>query len=105
MPPGGVVALRTALQGVLRRGAPDEELRRAVALFCAEARRRGMLAEQVLVTLKEVWSTLPEVRRRGRPQRDRALENLISAAIQTFYEPRPDGRVRLQPTTDDTKPR
>jgi hypothetical protein len=64
-----------------------------------------MLADQVLLTLHDVWSTLTASRRRGRPQRDRTLEYLISAAIQAFYEPRPDGRVRLQSSPDDTKPR
>ena len=90
MPTRGVVALRTALQAQLRRGlAPDESTRRAVALFCAEAKRRDLRAEQVLVLLKDVWRTLPEVRRLRRTQREPALAQLTTLAIRTFYDPTP----------------
>lgn len=86
MPSRGVVALRTALQAHLRSGAPDDGGRRAVTLFCGEARRRGLRAEEVLVLLKDVWRSLPEVRRLGRTQREQALARLTTLTIRTFYE-------------------
>lgn len=98
----GVLALRTALQAALRAGARDDDgVRRAVALFCGEARRREMRAEQVLVLLKETWRTLPEVRRLGRAQRELTLAHLTTLAIRTFYES--DARLGQRPG-DDTAP-
>jgi hypothetical protein len=90
MPSRGVVALRTALQALLRSGAPDDDVRRAMSLFCAEARRRELPAERVLVLLKEAWRSLPEVRRLRRTQREHALAHLTTLAIRTFYEPSAD---------------
>jgi hypothetical protein len=87
MPTRGVLALRTALQAILRSGSPDDDVRRAMELFCAEARRRDLRAERVLVLLKEAWQSLPEVRRLRRGQRERALAHLTTLAIRTFYEP------------------
>lgn len=82
----GVVALRSALQSALRHGAPDGELRRAIAIVGAEARRRGLYAEQVVITLKEAWYSLPEVRERARATgRDLLLERLVAEAIDAFY--------------------
>jgi len=87
LPTRGVLALRTAIQALMRAGATDDEVRRAMALFCAEARRRGVRAELVLVVLKDVWRTLPEVRRLSRVGREAALARLTTLAIRTFYEP------------------
>ena len=86
MPPRGILALRSALQALLRSGAPDEAVRRAVALFCAEARRRGLRVEQVIVALKDVLRTLPEIRRLRRAERDPALAHLTTLTIRTYYE-------------------
>ena len=85
MPAKGRIALRTALQAVVRLGASDADLRRAVALFAAEARRRGLLAEQVLVLLKGEWGSLPEVRALRRSHRDPRLDRLISETIRAYY--------------------
>ena len=82
----GVTALRSALQSALRHGAPDGELRRAITIVGAEARRRGLFAEQVVITLKEAWYSLPEIRERSRPAaRDALLERLVAQAIDAFY--------------------
>lgn len=86
MPGKGIVALRTALQALLRRGAPDDAMEGAVALFCAEARRRDIRAERVLVLLKDVWRTLPEARPLARADRERRLARLTSLTIRTYYE-------------------
>ena len=102
MPTRGVLALRTALQALLRSGTPDDGVRHAMELFCAEARRRELRAERVLVLLKEVWQTLPEVRRLGRAEREQVLAHITTLAIRTYYEPTaraPD------PTDDRAEPR
>ena len=96
-----MVALRTALRELLRTGAPDDGVRRAVALFCSEARRRGLRAEEVLPLLKDVRRTLPEVRRLGRAQREIALGRLTTMTNRTFYEP-PVAAPRA--TLDDVRP-
>ena len=85
MPVHGTAALRSALQAVVRLGAHDEEVRRALVLFSAEGRRRGLLPEQVLVLLKEAWGSLPEIRAERPALRDPRLEWLTSETIRAYY--------------------
>ena len=102
MTPRGILALRTALQATARGDASDgERVSRAVALFCAEAKRREMHVERVLVVVKEVWRTLPEARRLGRAQRELALAHLTSLTIRTFYGSEPP---RVEGTRGDGPP-
>jgi len=86
MPSRGVLALRTAIQGVMRNGSPDDDVLRAMRVFCAEARRREVNVERVLVLIKQTWRTLPEVRRLGGARREAALAHLTTLAIRTFYD-------------------
>jgi len=86
MPAHGVAALRAALQASVQRGdAGEDELRRALALFATEARRRELRPEQLLVLLKEAWRSLPEIRVLRPVVRDPRLEWLVSEAIRTYY--------------------
>ena len=58
-----VDALRAALRAYLQdsRG-PEPRCRRRCSRLPTEARARAILPEQLLVVLKDVWSSLPEVR-------------------------------------------
>jgi hypothetical protein len=87
--PQGTVALRSALQSLVRTGAAPAEVRRLVNVFCGAARRAGLYPEQLLIALKTAWHSLPEVRRQPRGGRDELLDKLISACIREFYAPQP----------------
>lgn len=88
--PGLSPAVLRALRGALedRPGAPpsDGELRRAMRLVCDDARHRGLRAEQLIITFKQVWATLPEVRKVPRgAEREEMLARLVSMCINEFY--------------------
>jgi hypothetical protein len=54
---------------------------------CAiEAKRKGVLAEQLLIVLKEVWYSLPQVSNQARNDvQTRLLQQLIARCIQEYY--------------------
>ena len=86
-------ALRAALQAQLRskRNVDDPELRRLARIISAEARRRSMRAEQIVVQLRQAWLTLDEVV--DPPGRGHAflIERLVSLCVEEFYRV-PDDR-------------
>ena len=81
-------ALRAALQAQLRsrRHADDPELRRLARIISAEAHRRSMRCEQVVVQLKQAWLTLDEAA--DPPGRGHAvlIERLVSLCVEEFYQ-------------------
>jgi len=84
----GVVALRSALQAQLRGEWPDGALRRAIRAMCDEAHRNGLRAEQLLVILKDAWSSLPEVARLSPGgTRERLLDRIVTMCVEEFYGP------------------
>lgn len=82
-------ALRAALSGRLSESeAPAEELlRRAVHAVCQDAHQESLRAEQVVLIVKQLWFTIPEVRQLPR-QGDghRLLRHAITLCIDEFYE-------------------
>ena len=93
---GSTNALRSWLQAQRRAqtsGADvrSADLRRAMRLVCAEARRREVRIERVIVLLKELWSALPPdaadvtyghaVRAANRD----LLERIVRVCIEEFY--------------------
>ncbi|MFL5576721.1 MAG: hypothetical protein ACJ79S_12210 [Gemmatimonadaceae bacterium] len=86
------MALRSALQSLVRTGAAPADVRRLVDLLCGEARRAGLHAEQMLVTLKAAWRSIPEVYGSPRDRRDELLDEIITACIEEFYHPDPRGQ-------------
>lgn len=88
---GGAVltstALRAALQAQLRsrRTVDDPELRRLACLVAAEARRRSLRAEQVVVQLKQTWLTLHESADPPRRGQAALIERLISLCVEEYY--------------------
>lgn len=78
--------LRTAMMRSLEAGAHGDDLKAALAKSAAEARRKGLLAEQLLLALKDVWYSLPQVSgKTGNDVQTRLLQQLIARCIQEYY--------------------
>lgn len=82
-----VAKLRAALQHWVRDdGTSDVALRDALHVIAAEARERGIRAEELLVTLKATWfelggaPTAPHA-----PSDHKRLDELVTACIKAYY--------------------
>lgn len=83
-----VAAVRSALARYIREGDHTTELRDLLTRVAAEARAKGIMAERLLIVLKEIWNSLPEVRHaeRGRlTEQNALLQQLITRCIQQYY--------------------
>jgi predicted NACHT family NTPase len=83
--------LLNALRIALRRNGNDadhaSELQASLLVVATEARARDILPEQLLVRLKDAWSSLPEVREmRDALQQARLLERVVTACIREYYK-------------------
>ena len=78
--------LRTALTRSLEAGSHSADLKAVLASCAAEAKRKGLLAEQLLIALKDVWYSLPQVSKQsGNDVQTRLLQQLIASCIQEYY--------------------
>jgi hypothetical protein len=81
-----VAAVRDALRLYLSDDSDPGALRDALVRMSAEAREKQMQAEQLLVQLKETWSTLPEVRTMtGAAEQMHALQRVVTMCIKEYY--------------------
>ena len=79
-------ALGTAIERRLRGEGTDSELRDALRALVRQARARGLLVEGVLVRLKELLQSLPDVRQLRDPQeRAQLTERIVTACIEEYY--------------------
>jgi len=79
-------AVRLALRAYLRDAENSSALQSALVLAAAEARARNILPENLLVTLKELWSTLPEVRAiSDTGEQVRLLQRVVTMCIREYY--------------------
>ena len=79
-------AVRLALRGYLQNSEDPSALQAALLLVATEARARGILPEHLLVTLKELWSTLPEVRTMtDTGEQVRLLQRVVTMCIREYY--------------------
>jgi hypothetical protein len=92
LPAGATAALRSWLQAQHRAHATaadvhTADVRRALRPVCAEAHRRGVRVEEVIVLLKELWATLPpDPDRDGfRDARREVLDTIVSTCIEEYY--------------------
>ena len=84
--PATVGELRTALTRSLETGSHGADLKAVLASCAAEAKRTGLLAEQLLIALKDVWYSLPQVSKQsGNDVQTRLLQQLIARCIQEYY--------------------
>lgn len=81
-----VAELRDALARSIAAGSHDEALKGVLTRAATDARAKGMLAEQLLLALKEIWYGLPEISARsGDETQTRLLQQLIARCIQEYY--------------------
>jgi hypothetical protein len=81
-----VHALREALRRYLSNGLTPSPLQAALLLTAREARERDILPEQLLIVLKDVWSSLPEVRAMtDNGQQIRLLQRVVTMCIKEYY--------------------
>lgn len=90
IPPGldeeTIARVRFALRRYVREGDQTEELRDALHRMAAEARAKSIRAEQLLIILKGIWGSLPEVRYEPRTQpREKMLQELVTICIDQYY--------------------
>ena len=93
MPPNALAqemvdSLRHALQHHARTtvGDPSPELRTALHAIAREAREKAVPPEQLLITLKNVWQSLPEVENaRDFNEQTRMLQRLVTICIKEYF--------------------
>ena len=84
-----VAAVRAALTRYVREGNQTADLRDVLVRVSVEARAKGILPERLLVVLKEIWGSLPEVRHAERGQsagQSALLQQLITRCIEQYYK-------------------
>ena len=83
-----VAAVREALRGYLANGGEPGALQGALKQMSVEARERDLRAEQLLVVLKDVWGSLPEVRAMtDAGTHVRLLQRVVTMCIKEYYTP------------------
>lgn len=91
-PPSGLAeettnAVRVALLQYLRAPSSPVDLRQALNRMADEARAKSILPEHLLITLKQIWSSLPEVRAVGDvEEQTRMLQRVVTMCIREYYE-------------------
>lgn len=81
-----VAAVREALRDYLRDGSDPSALQGTLKQMSSEARAKDLHAEQLLVVLKDVWGTLPEVRAMTNTTTQvRLLQRVVTMCIKEYY--------------------
>lgn len=80
-----VQLLEAALRAFTTSGE-DASLRTALHAVSQEARAQQMRAEQLLVALKDVWYSLPQIKDAGEGEREhRLLQRVVTLCIREYY--------------------
>jgi len=83
--PATVTELRAALARSAQAGDHGDELKGLLARAAADARQKGIQAEQLLVALKEIWYSLPHLSTQpGNDVQTRLLQQLIARCIHEY---------------------
>lgn len=81
-----VSAVRLALRAYLSDSADPTRLQAALLMLANESRARGILPEQLLIVLKDVWNTLPEVRSMTDTREQiKMLQRVVTMCIKEYY--------------------
>lgn len=84
--PATVNELRASLARSAQSGDHGEDLKGLLARAAADARQKGIQAEQLLVTLKDIWYSLPHLSTQpGNDVQTRLLQQLIARCIHEYY--------------------
>jgi hypothetical protein len=97
MPPNALAqetvdSVRRALQQYVQRptSEPAPELRDALHALAREARQKTVSPEQLLITLKSVWQTLPEVESaRNNAEQTLVLQRVVTICIKEYFASEP----------------
>jgi hypothetical protein len=78
--------LRMALSRSVQSGNHGEELKMLLARAAGDARAKGLQAEQLILVLKDMWHSLPQLSTQpGNETQTRLLQQLIARCIQAYY--------------------
>jgi len=80
-----VALVRDELSRYIAGAAESDGLSFALSRAAREAREKRILAEQLLVTLKDVWFALPQVQGSDPTMRGYMLQRVITMCIQEYY--------------------
>jgi hypothetical protein len=81
-----VSAVRDALRGYLGNLDDPSALQASLLVMANEARARRILPEQLLIVLKDVWNTLPEVRSmKDTREQIGMLQRVVTMCIKEYY--------------------
>jgi hypothetical protein len=87
--PEALATLHEALRRHVRSPMPDGDLRRALRVVCEAAHTGNARPETVIIALKDVFHSMPEVRQLEREKGARASDDMVShlvtLCIQEFY--------------------
>jgi hypothetical protein len=84
--PAVIAEMRAVLSRSLESGNHGSELRGLLTRAASEARQRGILAEQLLIALKDVWYSLPQLSAQPNNEvQTRLLQELIARSISEYY--------------------
>jgi len=84
-------SLRDGLATCTSRQGLSPEARQAIASICTLAREHGWTPEQLLILVKEVCYTSPEITHlTTTSEREALLSMIVSGCIQEYYTPRAD---------------
>lgn len=82
-----ITALRSALVSYVGNPGQPGSLRAVLQQMADEAHDKAIVAEQVLIVLKQVWYTLPSARELPSPDdRVRLLQRVVTMCIQAYYD-------------------
>lgn len=77
---------RNALSAYLR-SSDLHGLQSALTIMSSEAREKDVLPEQLLVTLKDLWGSLPEVRQiADQREKTQMLQRVVTICIKEYYK-------------------
>lgn len=78
-------SVREAISAYLSTSDGDG-LQSALMALSSEARAKDVLPEQLLVTLKDLWSSLPEVRHMAdHREKTQILQRVVTICIREYY--------------------
>ena len=81
-----ISAVRSALSEFIREGDRGTRLRDALRAFASDAHQRGISAEHLLIVLKNLLSSLPEMRNLSeQSDREKLKQRIITLCIEQYY--------------------
>jgi len=80
-----LAALASALQNYAHKADPTD-LQPALQCIATEAREKQMRAEQLLVVLKDIWYSVPQIAQAPQgEQQNRLLQRVVTLCIREYY--------------------